>query len=376
MNKKYKNISNYIDGEVTKHANKKVKVINNHINFNSKYESEGKNLLLKRIIILTLIIIIFNCTIGGFIVSLANLEDNEKINIEEIKKTVETSANVDENQEPKLDSRIALVYDRNSGNVLYEKNGYKTSKMASTTKIMTCIVTLENANLNDVVVVDKKAAATGGSRLGLKTGDKITVNDLLYGLMFVSGNDVAVKKEKLNNAEENYKHFAIMYKDGVIPQEEYDRSLNQLTKAQDDYEKAVEASDSGNTKKKTFVKKNVSTSKVYAPKDGVVSLSYLNKGETAVKDKPVVLLDSNRPKVTAYFNPKHAGDLKVGKEVNIRIKNYGSKKFTGVIDAVGTEPEMDARNKSLVIPVQISFKDDLNGYTIEKGQPVQVRFKK
>ena len=82
MNKKYKNISNYIDGEVTKHANKKVKVINKHINFNSKYESEGKNLLLKRIIILTLIIIIFNCTIGGFIVSLANLEDNEKINIE------------------------------------------------------------------------------------------------------------------------------------------------------------------------------------------------------------------------------------------------------------------------------------------------------
>ena len=64
--------------------------------------------------------------------------------------------------------------------------------MASTTKIMTCIVILENANLNDVVVVDKKAAATGGSRLGLKTGDKITVNDLLYGLMLVSGNDAAV----------------------------------------------------------------------------------------------------------------------------------------------------------------------------------------
>ena len=57
---------------------------------------------------------------------------------------------------------------------------------------MTCIVILENANLNDVVVVDKKAAATGGSRLGLKTGDKITVNDLLYGLMLVSGNDAAV----------------------------------------------------------------------------------------------------------------------------------------------------------------------------------------
>lgn len=192
MNKKYKNISNYIDGEVTKHANKKVKVINNHINFNSKYESEGKKLLLKRIITITLIIIIFNCAIGNFIVSLANLKDNEEINLEEMQKSIETSATVEENEEPKLNSKIALVYDRSSGNVLYEKNGYKISKMASTTKIMTCIIILENANLNDVVVVDKKAAATGGSRLGLKTGDKITVNDLLYGLMLVSGNDAAV----------------------------------------------------------------------------------------------------------------------------------------------------------------------------------------
>lgn len=187
---------------------------------------------------------------------------------------------------------------------------------------------------------------------------------------------VSVQKEKLNDAEENYKHFAMMYKDGVIPQEEYDHSLNQLTKAQEDYEKAVEASSSVSNSAKTIVKTNISTSKVYAPKDGVVSLSYLNKGETAMKDKPVVLLDSNRPKVTAYFNPKFAGDLKVGKEVNIRIKQYPSKKFTGVIDFVGTEPEMDAKNKSLVIPVQITFKDELNGYSLEKGQPVQVRFKK
>ena len=120
----------------------------------------------------------------------ANLEDNEKINLEAIEKTIETSANVSE--EPKLDAKIALVYDRSSENVLYEKNGYKTTKMASTTKIMTSIVVLENANLNNIVTVDKKAAGTGGSRLGLKAGDKITVNDLLYGLMLRSGNDAAV----------------------------------------------------------------------------------------------------------------------------------------------------------------------------------------
>lgn len=190
-----------------------------------------------------------------------------------------------------------------------------------------------------------------------------------------SGSDVNATKAKLNDAEENYKHFAIMYKDGVIAQEEYDRSLNQLTKAQDDYEKALQTSVTVQ-KQKSVVKTNVTTSKVYAPKDGVVSLSYLNKGETAVKDKPIVLLDSNKPKVTAYFNPKYANELKIGQEVDIHMKKYPAKRFTGVINAVGTEPEMNTEKQSLVIPVQITFKDDLNGYALAKGQPVQVKFRK
>ena len=64
--------------------------------------------------------------------------------------------------------------------------------MASTTKIMTATVTLENANLSDEVTISAKAGGTGGSRLGLKKGDKIALNDLLYGLMLRSGNDTAV----------------------------------------------------------------------------------------------------------------------------------------------------------------------------------------
>ena len=64
--------------------------------------------------------------------------------------------------------------------------------MASTTKIMTCIIVLESSNLEDIVTVSSKAANTGGSRLGLKTNDKISVKHLLYGLMLCSGNDAAV----------------------------------------------------------------------------------------------------------------------------------------------------------------------------------------
>lgn len=116
-------------------------------------------------------------------------DDDEELNVKEIEETIQTSSTIDG---LKIDSRIALIYDRASGRILYEKNGNKQTPMASTTKIMTAIVVLENANLKDTVTIDAKAAGTGGSRLGLKKNDKITVNDLLYGLMLRSGNDAAV----------------------------------------------------------------------------------------------------------------------------------------------------------------------------------------
>ena len=112
-----------------------------------------------------------------------NIED-EEVDIEEIQKEViETSS---EAEEFNVDSRIALIYDRASGRIIYEKNGNKQTPMASTTKIMTAIVVLENADLKDTVTIDSKAAGIGGSRLGLKKNDKITVTDLLYGLMLRS----------------------------------------------------------------------------------------------------------------------------------------------------------------------------------------------
>ena len=104
-------------------------------------------------------------------------------------KAVEANSDAEELE---TNSRIALIYDRASGQILYEKNGKKQTPMASTTKIMTAIVVLENADLTETVTINAKAAGIGGSRLGLKKNDKITVNDLLYGLMLRSGNDAAV----------------------------------------------------------------------------------------------------------------------------------------------------------------------------------------
>ena len=137
-------------------------------------------------VILIIFIILFNITLPVF----ADDEDDEIIEDIDFQDIIQTSTDV--TNIPSINSRAAVIYDRATGTVIYGKSENEVRKMASTTKIMTALIVLENGNLNDVVEVSKKAAGTGGSRLGLTAGAKITVNDLLYGLMLCSGNDAAV----------------------------------------------------------------------------------------------------------------------------------------------------------------------------------------
>lgn len=142
---------------------------------------------LKKTLILTIIILL---SIHGDVK--ANEEDNEDIDFSQIWNEYITSS-TENTDEPTLNSRAAIILDRETETVLYEKNAYSKRAMASTTKIMTAIITIESGKLNDTVEVSKKAASIGGSVLGLKTGDKLSLNDLLYGLMLRSGNDAAVQ---------------------------------------------------------------------------------------------------------------------------------------------------------------------------------------
>ena len=142
-----------------------------------------------KVIYIALTIFVF---LSSYVV-LADDEDEEYIdNIvqENEKKEIEETAS--EYSRPTINSRKYVIYDRLSGRCIYGKDENKQTAMASTTKIMTILIVLEHCKLTDVVTVDKKAAKTGGSRLGLSEGDKVTVNDLLYGLMLRSGNDAAV----------------------------------------------------------------------------------------------------------------------------------------------------------------------------------------
>lgn len=91
-----------------------------------------------------------------------------------------------------LYAKYALLMDASNRRVLYEKDGYEKAPMASTTKIMTLLVTLENANLSDIVTVSEYAASMPDVQLGIKTGEQYRLSDLLYSLMLESHNDVAV----------------------------------------------------------------------------------------------------------------------------------------------------------------------------------------
>lgn len=131
-------------------------------------------------IILILLILINMCVPTIY----ADDEDDEELNETQLQEIVETSSKV--SKEPILNSKSAIIYDRTTKKVIWGKNENTRKAMASTTKIMTAIVVLENANLTDNVTISKKAANTGGSVLKINTGDKVTINDLLYGLMLRS----------------------------------------------------------------------------------------------------------------------------------------------------------------------------------------------
>ena len=88
-------------------------------------------------------------------------------------------------------SSAEIVIELNSGRILHEKNAYEKKYMASTTKILTAITVIENCSMDDVVTVTKETVGVEGSSIYLEVGERLSVKDLLYGLMLRSGNDCA-----------------------------------------------------------------------------------------------------------------------------------------------------------------------------------------
>lgn len=102
-------------------------------------------------------------------------------------------------------SKSSVVIDIDTGRVLYEKNANEKRLIASTTKIMTAILTLENASLKEKVKVGDEVLKMYGTNIYIEVGETMTIEDLLYGLLLRSGNDAAITLATyIGGTEENF----------------------------------------------------------------------------------------------------------------------------------------------------------------------------
>ena len=100
-----------------------------------------------------------------------------------------------------------MVMDNDSGRILYENNSNERRLIASTTKIMTCILVLENSDLSKKITVGDEILKVYGTNIYVEVGEILTIKDLLYGLMLRSGNDAAiVLANNIFNSEDEFIH--------------------------------------------------------------------------------------------------------------------------------------------------------------------------
>lgn len=133
-----------------------------------------------RKIVLICFVIIFSFSYKCFADDEIENVGEDDVNFE----VVETSGDITE--EPETFSKHIICMERSTGEVLYEKDAYTKTAMASTTKIMTAIIVLENCDLTENVEISSKAANTGGSTLGITSGTTMTMESLMYGLLLRS----------------------------------------------------------------------------------------------------------------------------------------------------------------------------------------------
>ncbi|MTI54168.1 D-alanyl-D-alanine carboxypeptidase family protein [Geosporobacter ferrireducens] len=109
---------------------------------------------------------------------------------------------------PTISAGSAIVMDVKTGRILYSKNMNNKKPMASTTKIMTALLALENSKPNDLVKIHKKAVGVEGSSIYLQPNEELKMQDLIYGLMLRSGNDSAVAiAHQISGSAEDFAHL-------------------------------------------------------------------------------------------------------------------------------------------------------------------------
>lgn len=136
----------------------------------------------------------FGCFFADTLTVRATLEEiQEEV---EIRKALPIQSNEIENWPtgPQIGSQAAILMDANTGVILYSKNIHERLYPASTTKIMTALLAMENGNLDDMVEFSREAVFSvpaDGSNMGMDAGESISLEECLYGIMVASANEAA-----------------------------------------------------------------------------------------------------------------------------------------------------------------------------------------
>lgn len=155
-------------------------------------------------------------------------------------------------------------------------------------------------------------------------------------------------------AVKDYENAAIMYKDGVITQEQYDKSLENL--------RAVQA-------KKPCSAETKQAENILALKSGKVVIGSYKVGDSINEGDLIADVYTDKPQIHAYFSPKQVKNLHVGADAQIAIIKYPEKPLTGVVKALGAT---DIMGRLVVIDIN----DDTSDMILKNGDAATVKIKK
>ena len=197
----------------------------------------------------------------------------------------------------------------------------------------------------------------------VKQSDKVTKGQVLaeISLPAVPVKKVSQSKNVLAKAEKDYENAAIMYKDGVISQEEYDKQLKL-------YKKVKNNTESNDVNVSEIAKSSEQIIKIYSPIDGIVTLNNIKNGDKINKESAIAKINSLHKEIKAYFSPTHSDRVVPGEVVDIFIIKYPERHYSGVISSV----EPVEKNG---IPVKIEFSENADSLDLQNGDSVIVKIK-
>ena len=147
--------------------------------------------LIKKVLsILLLVLLTINLTIYSTKADI-NEDLDEAIDILD-ENSIKASNNKISNKPLRVPARNAIAIDSKTNEVLWEQKAYEIVPMASTTKILTSLIAINYGNLERKVTISKNASSIRGSTVGYRAGEEVAMRELLFGLMFKSGNDAAI----------------------------------------------------------------------------------------------------------------------------------------------------------------------------------------